>query len=81
MGQTSSNTPQAIAIDFSLKTVVLVIYTVAMLLLLIANIVRVAFLRIFIIASPFIILFKVFKDDKMPGSSDGKGITQYLSLS
>lgn len=79
MGQNSQSTTQVLAVNFSLKMIVLVIYTIALLLLLIANIVRVAFLRIFIIASPFIILFKVFKDDKM--SKDSKGITKYLSLS
>lgn len=79
MGQNSSQTTKTLAIDFSLKTVVLAIYTIALLLLLIANIVRVAFLRIFIITSPFIVLFQVFKDHKMPGGN--KWITKYLSLS
>lgn len=69
MGQNSSQTTKTLAIDFSLKTVVLAIYTIALLLLLIANIVRVAFLRIFIITSPFIVLFQVFKDHKMPGGN------------
>jgi len=66
LDQNQSSTAQTLAINFSLKTVVLLMYTIALLLLLIANVVRVAFLWIFIIASPFIILFKIFNDDKMP---------------
>lgn len=79
--QTQSQTTETLVVNFSLKTIVLLMYTLALLLLLIANIVRVAFLRIFIIASPFIVLFKVFNDDKMPGDAKGKWIAQYLSFS
>lgn len=79
--QTQSQTTETLVVNFSLKTIVLLMYTLALLLLLIANIVRVAFLRIFVIASPFIVLFKVFNDDKMPGDAKGKWIAQYLSFS
>jgi hypothetical protein len=73
----SQNTVEATVINFLLKTVVLLMYTVALLLLLIANIVRVAFLRIFIIASPFIVLFKVFNKEEAV-AKQGK-LAKYLS--
>ncbi len=73
----SQNTTEVTVINFSLKTVVLLMYTVALLLLLIANIIRVAFLWIFIIASPFIVLFKVFNKEESV-AKQGK-LAKYLS--
>lgn len=79
--QDDKQTAESLTIGFSLKFIVLLMYTIALLLLLIANIVRVALLWIFIIISPFIILFKVFQDDKMPGELGKDGIMKFLSLS
>jgi len=67
--QTATNTTTGTVVGFSLKMLVLLIFTVAMLLLLIANIVRVAFLRIFIIASPFVVLLKAFGKEEILGKS------------
>lgn len=74
------NNTEALALGFSLKSVVLIMFTVWLLLLLIANIIRVAFLWIFIITSPFLVLFKVFSEDKVPGEGSSTWLAKYLSV-
>ena len=53
-----------LAVWFSLKALSLIFYTLWLALLFIANLMRIAFLRVYIIGAPFIILIKVFNDDK-----------------
>jgi hypothetical protein len=60
MGDHSANIKD-LTINFSLKAIVLVFYTLGLFLLFVANLIRVAFLWLFIIASPIIVLFSVFK--------------------
>lgn len=49
-----------ITIAFLLRTIVILFYTIGLALLFIANIIRVAFLRMFIIASPLMVILQVF---------------------
>lgn len=60
---------KSILIAFGLKGLVLVLYIVILLLLLIANIMRVWYLRVFIAISPLIILLTVFDVKKWLWSS------------
>lgn len=58
---------KSILIGFGLKGLVLVLYIVILLLLLIANIMRVWYLRVFIAISPLLILMTIFMDGKWIG--------------
>ena len=60
MVDTTSET-QKITLEFLLRFVLLFFFTVWLLLLLIANVMRIWLLWIFIIASPFLILMQIFK--------------------
>jgi len=64
---------------FLLRTLLVLFFTISVGLLFIANAIRVAFLRIFIIASPIIVISKVFFDDKWL-SWWGKWLGEYLSF-
>ena len=61
---TGNSTVEAITIGFMLKAIIIIFYTLGLALLLISNLIRVVFLRVFIILSPILILVKVFFDDK-----------------
>lgn len=52
---------ESLTISFLLRVVLILFYTLGLALLFIANIIRVAFLRIFIIAAPLLVLAQVFK--------------------
>ncbi|EKD25336.1 MAG: hypothetical protein ACD_80C00084G0022 [uncultured bacterium (gcode 4)] len=58
---------EALTISFLLRFVLIFLYTIGLALLLIANIIRVAFLRIFVIASPLLVLSQVFFKDEWLG--------------
>ncbi|MCX6823641.1 MAG: hypothetical protein NT085_00740 [candidate division SR1 bacterium] len=57
-----------LTLAFALRLFFLLLFTVGLLLMLIANIMRVGLLRIFIIGSPFLILIKVFNKKMGEGS-------------
>lgn len=78
VGTDTSTTIKDLTINFSLKTIVLVFYTIGLLLLFVANLIRVVFLWFFIIAAPFIVLLSIFKS-WWDGKSEG--ISKYLSFS
>ena len=52
--------PSQLTLWFALRLFFLFFFTMGLLLLLIANVIRIGLLRIFIIGSPFLILFQVF---------------------
>ena len=55
---------EELTISFLLRVIVILFYTLGLALLFIANIIRVAFLRIFVIAAPLIVLSMLFFKDK-----------------
>ena len=59
IGQGNTDLP-TLTLGFALRFFLLFLFTVALLLMLIANIMRIGLLWIFIIGSPFLILIKVF---------------------
>jgi len=74
-----STSGESLTISFLLRFVLIFFYTLWLALLFIANIIRVVFLRIFIIGSPFIILFTLFKD-KLWVKEGGKWMMGYLNF-
>ncbi len=66
-----------LTISFLLRTVLILFYTIGLALLFIANVIRVVFLRLFIVGSPIIILASVFKKKLWEGSG---WIMKYLNL-
>ena len=59
IGEGNTDLP-TLTLGFALRFFLLFLFTVALLLMLIANIMRIGLLWIFIIGSPFLILIKVF---------------------
>jgi hypothetical protein len=51
----------ALTLSFALRFVLLFFFTIGLLLLVIANIMRIGLLRVFIIGAPFLILIQIFK--------------------
>ncbi|MCX6825079.1 MAG: hypothetical protein NTY80_02530 [candidate division SR1 bacterium] len=69
---------ESLTISFLLRVVLILFYTLGLALLFIANIIRVAFLRIFIIAAPLLVLAQVFKSKAL---ESGGGVGKYLKFS
>ncbi len=78
VGQTAG--AEQLTISFSLRLVVILMYTLWLALLFLANIIRVAFLWIFIIASPIIVLSMLFFKDKWLEWWSSWWIGKYLSF-
>jgi hypothetical protein len=53
---------EAVTIGFLLKSLVIIMYTLGLALLFVANLIRIVFLWMFIILSPVLVLVNVFKD-------------------
>ncbi len=80
MGTAGTEGASQLTMAFLLRMLLILIYTLGLGLLFIANAIRVAFLWMFIIASPIIILSKIFFDDKWLSWWGGKWLMQYLSF-
>ncbi|MEI8090803.1 MAG: hypothetical protein WCG98_00645 [bacterium] len=59
----SSDSTQSLVMNFSLKTLILFFYSLGLLLIFVANLVRVVFLWLFIIGAPLLILLYFFKKE------------------
>ena len=75
------DTGTEITIAFLLRLVIILWYTIWLALIFIANIIRVAFMRIFIIGAPLLILAEIFKDALGWGKGSSGWITKYLKFS
>ena len=71
---------EELTISFLLRVIVILFYTLGLALLFIANIIRVAFLWIFVIAAPLIVLSMLFFKDKAMEWWGSWWIGKYLSF-
>lgn len=71
---------ESLTISFLLRVIVILFYTLGLALLFIANIIRVAFLWIFVIAAPLIVLSMLFFKDKAMEWWGNWWIGKYLSF-
>lgn len=78
--ETNNGSAEAITIGFLLKVLVIVMYTIWLALLFVANLIRIVFLWIFIILSPALILANVFFKEKLSGALKNFSITSLLWL-
>ena len=76
LGTEQTTDAPTLTLSFALRAFWLLFFTVGLLLLFIANIIRIGLLRIFIIWSPFLILLQLFKPKTWSG-----GIFKLFSLS
>ncbi len=73
----SSDSTQSLVMNFSLKTLILFFYSLGLLLIFVANLVRVVFLWLFIIGAPLLILLYFFKKES---SDSWTGLMSYLNI-
>lgn len=71
-------TRKTISLSLALKLLVIFFYTVALMFLVVANIIRIWFLWIFIVLSPIIVLYIIFEKNWLKKWS--KWLTQYFDI-